>query len=228
MRLKHGWPVVLGGLFGAMLWLTMPTAPPTVAPDTQKKHSSVIPADTSFVPVPVDTNEPVPSKALDLLAQAKAMQLNLVETIGDIRQRCLPEWEREECNDMTRQFLQDKAGGNDPTALLAVYDQLIRYEDHIVLHQPLQQQDLSATWAILRELRRQYFDVETRDWLFGAEDARMTYEFARRAFEENEAPLLTPADRLQKLEQIREQSLGPYYSLFKQRENPLNYDESQQ
>lgn len=158
-----------------------------------------------------------------IVHQAKHYELNLVETFDDVRNRCLPEWDRQQCNDMTRNFLRERNQDNDKAELLKVYDQYIQYEDYVAAHQPLQNLDLENTYQVLQQLRTQFIDADIRAWLFGPEDARMAYEIAKRDFVAQDAVRLKPVERLQRLEQLRQTHLGEYYLLFLSREDPVDY-----
>lgn len=188
-------------------------------PDTSTKPT--------LAPVAKSNPQAPPSTSPDILAEAKRYQRNFVETLNNIRSRCLPEWNRFQCNDMTRNFLRDQNMSNDTAELLHVYDQYIQYEDYVATHRALQGLNLEDTYSTLQQLRKQFIDQDTRRWLFGPEDARMAYEFAMRDFLALEAPSLSPADRLQRFEQLRRQHWGEFYDLFVSHENPLDYYQTQ-
>lgn len=179
----------------------------------------------SPAPAAVDavTPAPLPAEPPDLITQAKQYDLNLVELFDEVRNRCLPEWDRAACNTMTRQFLQERTPDNGKDELLAVFDQYVAYEDHVASQRALQGLDLESTYQTLRQLRSLYFDPEVRAWLFGPEDARMTYEFSLRDFMANDALKLPALARLQALEKLRQAALGDYYPLFVSREPRVDY-----
>lgn len=200
-------------------------------PNTLPQEDAVVAFDDSLIPaLPLAENasvQPAPKKSntpsASLLHQAKHYEINLVETFDEVRSRCLPEWDRQQCNEMTRNFLQERIADNDKAELLKVYDQYVQYEDYVAAQRPLQHQDLENTYQILQQLRTQFIDADIRAWLFGPEDARMNYEFALRDFVAQKAARLKPVERLQRLEQLRQIHLGEYYSLFLSRENSVDY-----
>lgn len=212
--------LAIGLLLYALLFSLEQNNALSVLEDTPHPADASPDALSQQIPVAAVRERTTPAS---LLHQAKHFELNLVEAFDEVRNRCLPEWDRQQCNEMTRNFLRERTKDNDIAELLKIYDQYIQYEDYVATQQPLQNQDLENTYQILQQLRTQYIDADTRAWLFGPEDARMAYEFAMRDFIAQEAGRLKPVERLQRLEQLRQRHLGEYYLLFLSRENPVDY-----
>lgn len=167
------------------------------------------------------------SAARSLLGQIRRHEVDFISLLNEIRQQCLPEWTRTQCNERTRDFLHERfRADNDLNELLFSYDQYMRYEDYVIEHRAVQNLDVEATYRTLQNLRNQFIDPDTRRWMFGAEDARMEYEFALQDFMGGRAHKLSPAERLRELDELRRQSLGKYHDLFAEREDPLLYAET--
>jgi len=220
--------LLAGIVVGLSLFGSFPTLEHNDALSELAENSPAVDALPGALPIALPVALPVavaPDRAspASLLQQAKHYDLNLVETFDEVRSRCLPEWDRPQCNDMTRNFLRERREDNDNAELLKVYDQYIQYEDYVATHQPLQNLDLENTYQTLQHLRTQFIDADIRAWLFGPEDARMAYEIAMRDFVAQDAARLKPVERLQRLEQLRQTHLGEYYLLFLSRENPVDY-----
>lgn len=235
MGKRAGWgtkamsALLLAGIAsGLFLFGSLPTLEhddPLPAPEETSFSVDALPSASSKVlsNASSDTVMPDRNPPTSILHQAKHYELNLVETFDEVRSRCLPEWDRQQCNDMTRNFLRERNQDNDKAELLKVYDQYIQYEDYVAAHQPLQNLDLENTYQVLQQLRTQFIDADIRAWLFGPEDARMAYEIAKRDFVAQDAVRLKPVERLQRLEQLRQTHLGEYYLLFLSREDPVDY-----
>jgi hypothetical protein len=157
----------------------------------------------------------------DILAQARAYRINLVESLNQIRSQCRSEWTREECNQQTRNYLRDRVETRDTDALLALYDRYLQYEDFLTASQPVEGQDLKGMAHLLNRARGMYFDDQTRGWLFGAEDARLGWEIARQDFLADPPDELSPRQRVEAYEALRKKHLGRYAALFTLKENPL-------
>lgn len=171
----------------------------------------------------LSTTSPAPS----LLVQIRRHEVNFISVLNDIRQQCLSDWTRTECNEHTRDFLQERfRTDNDLPELLNAYDQYIRYEDYVADHRAIHNLDAEAAYLALQQLRSQFIDPDIRRWMFGAEDARMAYEIALQDFISDEALKLSPVDRLRHLEQLRRQALGEFHDLFVAREDPGLYAET--
>lgn len=163
-----------------------------------------------------------------ILERIRRHDVDFVSMINEVRERCLPEWDRNECNGMTRDFLRDKfSQDSDVIALLEVYDQYLRYENFVAETRALQDLDVAQTYQTLQHLRAQFIAPEFRRWLFGAEDARMAYELALNDFIRDGALQLTPLERLRQLDLLRKQTLSEYHDLFVEREDPVLFYETQ-
>lgn len=157
----------------------------------------------------------------DILAQARAYRINLVESLNQIRSQCRPDWSREECNQQTRNYLRDRVQTRDMDALFALYDRYLQYEEFLTASQPVEGQDLKGMAHLLNRARGMYFDDQTRGWLFGAEDARLGWEIARQDFLADPPDELSPRQRVEAYEALRKKHLGRYAALFTLKENPL-------
>lgn len=165
--------------------------------------------------------------ASSLLDQIRRHEVDFMALLNDIRQHCLPDWTRTQCNEMTRDFLQERfRANNDLAELLEAYDQYIRCEDYVVENRSLQNLGVEETYRTLQHLRTQFIDADIRRWMFGLEDARMAYEFALQDFMSDKALKLTPAERLHYLEDLRRETLGEFHDLFVAREDPILYVEA--
>lgn len=221
-------------VFVAAAWLGMVALRAHVSdPEDARSRTTAMGGDdwhaSPLPPQKVDfvaQESPAPAAA-DFLDQAKHYQVNFVEALADIRRQCLPEWNRQQCNEMTRNFLRDQIRTNALAELLRVYDQYLQYEDYIALNNPLQGLDLEGTYQTLRQLRAQFIDEDARRWLFGAEDARMAYEFALQDFIAHDASRLSLPQRLERLEHLRREQLGAFYELFLSHEDPADYYQAQ-
>jgi hypothetical protein len=163
-----------------------------------------------------------------ILERIRRHEVDFVSMVNEVRERCLPEWDRDECNGMTRDFLRDKfSQDSDVIALLEVYDQYLRYENFVAETRALQDLDVAQAYQTLQHLRAQFIAPEFRRWLFGAEDARMAYELALNDFIREKALQLTPLERLRQLDLLRKQTLGEYHDLFVEREDPVLFYETQ-
>jgi hypothetical protein len=162
----------------------------------------------------------------DILAQARAYRINLVESLSQIRSQCLPDWSRDDCNQQTRRYLIDRVKTNDMDALLALYDRYLQYEDFLTASQPVEGVDLKGMAHLLNRARGMYFDEQTRGWLFGAEDARLSWEIARQEFLADPPDELSPGQQVEAYEALRKQHLGRFAALFAIKENPVQDLES--
>ena len=163
----------------------------------------------------------------DVIEQAKRGQINLIATLIEIRQQCPRQWQLHKCNEKTRQFITQRFQDKNQQDLLNLYDQYIQYENDLYSSEILQRLDLKSSYEAMQALREQYFDYETRSWLFGMQDARMAYEFAKRDFLEYQADRLDVEERLAGLEEIRKETLGSYLELFNEQGNQKDYYQTQ-
>lgn len=161
------------------------------------------------------------------IEQAKQGQINLIATLIEIRQQCPQQWQQHQCNEKTREFIAQRFQDENQQELLNLYDQYIQYESDLYSSEILQRLDLKSSYQAMQALREQYFDPETRSWLFGMQDARMAYEFAKRDFLEYQADRLDVEERLAALEDIRKETLGSYFDLFIAQGNQKDYYQTQ-
>ena len=171
-----------------------------------------------------------PSETISLITQIKRYDVNFPEMLATIRAQCPSAWGATQCNEMTRNFLRDTTPGGDAekTELLALFDQYSTYENYSQRHPLPATLDWQSSYQAMQQIRKNFFDETTREWLFGADDARVAWERALQTFLESDAANLPTTKRLQRLEQLRRESLGKYYNLFVVREDPEIYRDAQE
>lgn len=230
--------IVVVVLLLGLWYVSSPGSPPSgvgAAPASQHAPESVTPAP-QIDPGPwqhwlsqwaqqvqQSTTVTTPDQMPGILAQARRGEINLFRELKQIRAQCPEDWDREHCNRKTRDFIQERIQASDQADLLALYDDYIAYEDFLAATRPLQGLDPQATYETLQRIRRQFFADEVRAWLFGAENARMSYEVAKQRFFDHEAISLDPRQRLVRLDEIRRDTLGHFYKQFAEQEDPRQH-----
>ncbi len=153
----------------------------------------------------------------NIIQRARQGKLNLIETLEGIREECPEQWSSDHCNEMTREFMLRNAPADEQNQVLQIFDQYLDYESYLKIAQPGKGLSLEEGYNATLSARDNFFSPEMRKLIFGREEARMRFKFAKHNWEQNHMSDGSPDDLLSALENIRRSSYGEFYNEFNSR-----------
>lgn len=160
-----------------------------------------------------DSGEPGALSTVETrLAQAEQESGNLQKFFTDLQALCEGEGlDQEACAALLEEALADHPDREYARMLLDIMESFPEYQQS--LGRTVLSTDLSPRerYRRLQEKREAAFGDQATRALYGQEAALAEYRFAYGELLEHEAPHLTPEQRRQRLEALREETFGPWY-----------------
>lgn len=153
----------------------------------------------------------------NLLDAAKTGKISLVSELWRLRRSCPKGMSRYDCNIRIRLFLKEKFPAPGGDHLVELLNKYLTYEETMAEYQIPSDLSFQERYELIKKKRREVFGSDDANLVFGLEETKFQFTQNYKSFVADTKGL-SGDEKLAKFEEMRKETMGPYYDATVARE----------